>query len=94
MPPRKRNQSVGKKPNLLFDEATFQDAVSAAVMAHMNANNAKVSRSPNEIFEPSNGQQQPTPAYPATQEPQPNLLKRKFKREEGSTSTQGPSEEQ
>ena len=94
MPPKKRNQSAVKKPTLLFDEATFQAAVSAtvaAVMAHMNANNANVSRSPIGIPDQSNGQQQPTPAYPATQEPQPNPLKRKFKNEEGSTSAQGPS---
>ena len=97
MPPKKRNQSTGKKPTLLFDEATFQAAVSAAVaavMAQLNANNANVSKSPIGNSDPSNGQQQPTSVYPATQEPQPNPLKRKFKNEEGSTSAQGPSEGQ
>ena len=97
MPPKKRNQSASKKPTLLFDEATFQAEVSAAVtavMAHLNANNANVSKGLIGIFDPSNGQQQPTPAYPATQEPQPNPLKRKLKIEEGGTSAQGPSEGQ
>lgn len=97
MPPKKRNQSASKKPTLLFDEATFQAAVSAAVatvMAHPNANNANVSKGLIGISDPSNGQQQPTPSYPATLEPQPNPLKRKIKIEEGSTSAQGPSEGQ
>ena len=97
MPPKKRNPSTGKKPTLLFDEATFQAAVSAAVaavMAHLNANNANVSKSPIRNSDPSSGQQQPTSAYPATQEPHSNPLKRKIKIEEGSTSAQGPSEGQ
>ena len=49
MPPKKHNQSASKKPTLLFDEATFRAAVSAAVaaaMAQLNANNAIVSESP------------------------------------------------
>ena len=97
MPPKKRNQSTSKKPTLLFDETTFQVVVSAAVvtfMAHLNANNANVSNGLIGISDPSNGQQQPTPAYPATQEPQPIPLKRKLKIEEGGTSAQGPSEGQ
>ena len=97
MPPKKRNQSASKKPTLLFDEATFQAAVSAAVaavMAQLNANNANVSKSPIGNSDPSSEQQQPTPAYLATQEPQPNLLKRKLKIEEGGTSAQGLSEGQ
>ena len=97
MPPKKRNQSSSKKTTLLFDEATFQAAVSAAVaavIAQLNANNANVSKSPIGNSDPSNGQQQPTSAYPATQEPQPNPLKRKLKIEEGGTSAQGPSEGQ
>ena len=97
MPLKKRNQSASKKPTLLFDVATFQAAVSAAVaavMAHLNANNANVSKVPIGISDPSNGQQQSTPSYPVTQEPQPNPLKRKLKNEEGSTSAQGSSEGQ
>ena len=97
MPPKKRNPSAGNKPTLLFDEATFQATVSAtvvAVMAQLNANNANVRKSPIGNSDPSNGQQQPTSVYPATQEPQPNPLKRKFKNEEGSTSAQRPSEGQ
>ena len=95
MPPKKRNQSTSKKPTLLFDEATFQAAVSAAVaavMAHLNANTAKVSKGPVGISNPGNGQQQPTLPYSATQEPHSNPLKRKLKIEEGSTSAQEPSE--
>ena len=97
MAPKKRNQSTSKRPTLLFDEATFQDAVSAAVaavMANLNANNANVSKGLIGISDPRNGQQQPTPAYPATQEPHSNPLKRKIKIEEGSTLAQGPFEGQ
>ena len=85
---KKHNPSAGKKPTLLFDEATFQAAVSAivaAVMAQLNANNANVSKSPIGNSDPSSGQQQPTSMYTATQEPQPTPLKRKLKIEEGST---------
>ena len=97
MPPKKHNQSTSKKPTLLFDEATFQATVSAAVaavLAQLNANSANVSKSPIGNSDPSNGQQQPTSAYPTTQEPHPNPRKRKIKIEEGSTSAQGPSERQ
>ena len=97
MLPKKRNQSASKKPALLFDEATFQAAVSAAVaavMAHLNANNANVSKGPVGISNPGNGQQQPTLPHSATQEPPLNPLKRKLKIEEGSTSAPGPSEGQ
>ena len=97
MPPKKCNQSTSKKPTLLFDEATFQVAVSAAVaavMAHLNANTANVSKGPVGISNPGDGQQQPTLSYPVTQKPSPNPLKRKLKIEEGSTSAQGPSEGQ
>ena len=55
---KKHNQSAGKIPTLLFDEATFQAAVSAAVaavMAQLNANNADVSKSPIWNSDPSNG---------------------------------------
>ena len=95
MPPKKRNQSTSKKPTLLFDEATFQAAVSAAVaavIAHLNANNANVSKGPVRNSNPGNGRQQPTLPHSATQEPPLNPLKRKIKLEEGSTSAQGPSE--
>ncbi|XP_052624907.1 uncharacterized protein LOC111917478 [Lactuca sativa] len=97
MPPKKCNQPGTKIPVLQFDEDTFRAAVSAdvaAIMAHLNANNANVSRSPIKNPDQSNGQQQSSPVCKATQEPQPNLLKRKFKNKEESTSTQGPSEEQ
>ena len=93
MPPKKHNQSTSKKPTLLFDEATFQAAVSAAVaavMAHLNANTANGSKGPVGNSDPDNGQQQPTLPYSATQEPHSNPLKRKLKIEEGSTSAQGP----
>ena len=94
MPLKKRNPSTGKEPTLLLDEATFQAAVSAAVaavMAELNANNANVSKSPIGNSDLSNGEQQPTSVYPATQEPQLNPLNRKIKIEEGSTSAQRPS---
>ena len=97
MPPKKRNQPPSKKPTLLFDEATFQAAVSAAVaavMAHLNANTANVSKGPVGNSDPDNGQQQPILPCLVSQEPQTNLLKRKLKMEEGSTSAQGPSEGQ
>ncbi|KAL7595483.1 hypothetical protein Lser_V15G29682 [Lactuca serriola] len=47
MNPKKNDQPINQTPTLQIDAATFQAAVSAAVLAvmtHLNANNASVSR--------------------------------------------------
>ena len=56
MPPKKCNQPTSKTPILQVDAATFQAAVTAAVaavMAHLNANNANISS--NAISNPDHG---------------------------------------
>ncbi|KAL7606573.1 hypothetical protein Lser_V15G20161 [Lactuca serriola] len=59
MSPKKNNQPLDQTPTLQIDAATFQAAVSAAVSAiltHLNANNANISRIVNNNSNPGNNQ--------------------------------------
>ena len=98
MSPKKNDQPINQTPTLQIDAATFQAAVSAAmsaVLTHLNANNANVSRIVNTNSNPSNSQvPQRETNYHDTPNPKPNNNKRKFWAKVKGKSHQGASKRQ
>ena len=73
MNPKKNDQPINQTPTLQIDAATFQAAVSAAVSAiltHLNANNASVSRIAINHSNPSNN---PAPQRPTNYHRTPSV---------------------
>ena len=92
------NQPTGETPILQIASATFQAAVTAvviAVMAHLNATNPNENRKSVDNSNCSNNQvNQQVSTWQDTLNPKPKNMKRRFKNEKGSSSTQGHTKKQ